>query len=562
VTKVLFSRNRSDRRSRLDRNTRRLREIVSVAVRYGLAEQFRRLPGKQMQRWLRGSAGQNIADLSTAVRMRLALTELGTTFIKFGQMLSTRADLVGPDVARELTHLQSNTPPDRPGVAEATIEKELGGAPETVFAHFDPRPFASASIAQVHYARLHTGENVVVKIEREGIEPRIETDLGILADLAQLAERHVRQLRLYHPVAVVRQFTKMMRVELDFRRELRSLQQFRSNFAGDPTVHFPVPFPDLCTRRVLTMERLEGVLVSQVRRLPGPNAQMDEFVRRGANVYLEMIFRDSFYHADPHPGNLMVLPDQVVGMLDCGMVQWLDEDLREEVEDLLLAMARGDARTMADAVWDLSTSPPSGGRQRLHSDVAELVADYAGETVSGLDIGAGLSSLTEIIHRNHLFLPPGASLLLRMLAELEGTAKQLNPSFQLIELIEPYAERAARHRFAPGRLWLQVQRSVREWERLARAVPGDLNDLLRRMRAGTLSVHLEHRRLDPIVNRLVLGLLTSSLLLGSSLLWSMHAQPLVRGVSLFGAIGFALALVMGVRLLGRIRHSENPPEDK
>jgi ubiquinone biosynthesis protein len=310
------------------------------------------------------------------------------------------------------------------------------------------------------------------------------------------------------------------------------------------------------------MERLEGALLSQIRLLPGPNPEIDEFVRRGANVYLEMIFRDSFYHADPHPGNLMVLADQVVGVLDCGMVQSLDEDLREMVEDLLLAFVRADAQAMTDAVWDLCTQPPSGGRQRLQSDVADLVADYAGETVSGLDLGAALNSLTEIIHRNHLFLPPGASLLLRMLAQLEGTAKQLNPSFELIELVEPYAERAASHRLAPGRLSQKLRRGVREWERLARAVPSDLNDLLRRMRAGTLSVHLEHRRLDPVVNRLVLGLLTSSLLLGSSLLWSMHAEPLVRGVSLFGAVGYTLAFAMGVRLLRRIGRSEHPRQDQ
>jgi ubiquinone biosynthesis protein len=559
---LLAAGDRSDGRSRLDRNTRRLRQIVSVAVRYGLAEQLRRLPGMQIQRWLRGSAGQDLMELGAPVRLRLALTELGTTFIKFGQMLSTRADLIGQDVARELTHLQSDAPPDSPGVAEATIEKELGGAPEAVFASFDPKPFASASIAQVHHARLHTGENVVVKIQRDGIERQIDTDLGILADLAALAEKHVRELRLYHPVAVVRQFARMMRGELDFRRELRNIEQFRRNFAGDPTVHFPVPFPDFCTRRVLTMERLEGALLSQIRLLPGPNPQMDEFVRRGANVYLEMIFRDSFYHADPHPGNMMVLADQEVGVLDCGMVQSLDEDLREMVEDLLLAFVRGDAQAMTDAVWDLCTQPPSGGRQGLQSDVADLVADYGGETVSGLDLGAALNSLTEIIHRNHLFLPPGASLLLRMLAQLEGTAKQLNPSFELTELIEPYAERAATRRLSPGRLRQKLRRGVREWERLARAVPSDLNDLLRRMRAGTLSVHLEHRRLDPVVNRLVLGLLTSSLLLGSSLLWSMHAEPLVKGVSLFGAIGYALAFAMGVTLLGRIRRSERPREDR
>jgi ubiquinone biosynthesis protein len=558
---MLLSWGRQDRRSARGRNARRLREIAGVAVRYGFADRLRNLRGARVQRWLRGTAGQDIAELATPVRVRLALTELGTTFIKFGQMLSTRADLVGQDVARELAHLQSQTPPDPPGTAEATIERELGAPPEKVFASFEPTPFASASIAQVHHARLHTGESVVVKVQRGGIEAPIDTDLGILADLAELAERH-GELKLYHPVAVVRQFTKMMRGELDFLRELRNLQQFRSNFAADPTVHFPVPFPEFCTRRVLTMERLEGVLLSQVKPVPGVSPEMDSFVRRGADMYLEMVFRDGFYHADPHPGNLMLLPEEVIGVLDCGMVQQLDDDLREAIEDLLLAIVRGDARDVTDGVWHLCLLPPASGRQQLLSDVTELLSDYAGATVSGLQMGAVVNDLTEVIHRNRLFLPPGASLLLRMLGELEGTAQQLNPSFQLLELIEPYAEKSLRRRLAPKRVMRQLGRSAREWERLARGLPGDLNDMLQSMRAGTLSVHLEHRRLDPVVNRLVLGLLTSSLLLGSSLLWSMHAEPLVRGVSLFGAIGYALAFVLGAKLLSRIARSEQPRREK
>ena len=515
-----------------------------------------------MQRWLRGSAGQNIVALSIPVRIRLALTELGTTFIKFGQMLSTRPDLVGQDVARELTRLQSDTQPDPPGVAEKTIEKELGKAPATVFASFEPTPFASASIAQVHYARLHTGENVVVKIQKDGIEPRIEADLKILADLAELAEKYIADLKAYHPAAVVHQFTKTMRGELDFQRELRNIQQFRHNFAGDETVHFPVPFPDFCTRRVLTMERIEGVLLSQIKLLPGPNPEMDEFVRRGAKMYLEMIFRDSFYHADPHPGNLMVLPDNVVGVLDCGMVQALDDALRETMEDMLLACARGDARAFTDALSEMTTSPPAGGRQQLESDLTELVDDYVGQTLGGVNMSEAVNSLSEIIHHNQLFLPPGAWLLLRTLAEVEGTTKLLNPSFSLFDLIESYAEEAAVRRLAPKRVWLKKQRSAHEWERLMRAIPRDLNDMLQGMRAGTLSVHLEHRRLDPIVNRLVLGILTSSLLLGSSLLWSMHAAPLVRGVSLFGVIGYALAFIMALKLFRLMRRSEHPPDDK
>jgi ubiquinone biosynthesis protein len=562
VMNLASVRERLERRSRRRRNTNRFRQIASVAVRYGLADQLRKMPGKRMQQWLRGSAGQNIVDLSAPVRIRLALSELGTTFIKFGQMLSTRPDLVGQDVAAELTHLQSQTPPDPSGVAEATIQKEFGSPPTTLFASFEPTPFASASIAQVHHARLHSGENVVVKVQKDGIESRVEADLSMLADLAALAERHVDDLKPYHPVAVVRQFTKIMRAELDFLRELRNIQQFRQNFAADGTVHFPVPYPELCSRRILTMERLEGALVSQIKILPGPNPEMDEFARRGANMYLEMIFRDGFYHADPHPGNLMVLPDGVVGVLDCGMVQRLDDDLREAIEDLLLAAVHRDPQTVTEAVWDLCTTPPTTERQRLQSDITDLVTEYAGQSIGSVDVGALVNSLTAVIYENHLFLPPGVMLLLRMLGELEGTAKQLNPQFGLFGLIQPYAEDAARRRLAPKRVWLQVQRGAREWERLLRTVPSDLNDMLARMRAGTLSVHLDHRRLDPVVSRLVLGLLTSSLLLGSSLLWSLHAEPVVGGVSLFGAIGYAAACVMGVTLFRDIRYSERPPEDR
>jgi ubiquinone biosynthesis protein len=455
-----------------------------------------------------------------------------------------------------LTRLQSDTEPDPPGVAEETIRTELGRSAATLFASFEPTPFATAYIAQVHHARLRSGEQVVVKIQKSGIEARIEADRGLLADLAGLVERHVVSLKPYHPVDLVAQFTKTVRGELDFGRELRNIQEFRQHFAGDETVHFPVPYPELCTRRVLTMERLEGVLLSQMRVPPGPNPETEEFARRGANLFLRMIFRDSFYHADPHPGNLMVLPDGVVGVLDCGMVQRLDDELRETIEDLLLALVRGDAQTVTDTVWDLSTSPPTLGRRRLHADVTEVLADYQGQTIGEVDIGALLNSLTKVIHRNQLFLPPGVSLLLRTLTELEGTAKLLNPSFRLTELVQPYAEESYRRRLAPKRVWLRMARSAREWDRVLRAIPGDLNDLLQGMRAGTLSVHLEHRRLDPVVNRLVLGLLTSSLLLGSSLLWSMRAEPLVRGVSLFGAIGYGLAFVMGLGLLRAIRRSE------
>jgi ubiquinone biosynthesis protein len=216
---------------------------------------------------------------------------------------------------------------------------------------------------------------------------------------------------------------------------------------------------------------------------------------------------------------------------------------------------------MADAVWDLSTSPPVGRRQQLQSDIVELLDEFEDETIGAVDVSALTGRLLEVIHRNHLFLPPGASLLLRMLGELEGTAKRVNPSFDLFALIQPFAERAARRRIAPRRAWQHLQRGAREWHQLARALPRDLNELMQRMRSGTFSVHLVHRRLDRVVNRLVLGLLASSLLLGSSLLWSLKAAPLVGGVSLLGAAGYGVAMLMGLKLFRDVLRSERRSVD-
>lgn len=540
---------------RLERNASRVAQIAAVLVRYGLADWLRKVPANRIQAWLRDAEGHPIPELATPVRIRLALTELGTTFIKFGQMLSTRPDLAGVELARELAKLQSTTPPDPPGAARARVEAELGKPPEALFAHFAPEPFASASIAQVHEARLHSGEPVVLKIAKQGTEARVEADLGILTDLAELAQKHVSELRPYAPVAVVRQFARTLRAELDFTRELRNLEEFRRNFAEDDTVHFPRPWPELSSRRVLTMERLDGIMVSDPEALRARSADIDAFARRGANMYAEMIFRDGFYHADPHPGNLMLLAGEVIGVLDCGMVQRLDDDLRDAIERLLFAVAEADADAMADAVWNLGASPPAASREELRSEMAELAADYKGRSLGERQMTTLVSGLLEAIHRHRVFLPPQIAMLLRTLVELEGTAQLLDPSFDLGEAVRPYLDKSMARRFAPQRIARRLGRGFREWDRLAEALPRYLNEALQRMRAGTFSMHLEHRRLEPVVNRLVMGLITSSLILGASVLWSLQAPPLVGGYSLLGLVGYALSVLLGFRLYRSIRRS-------
>ena len=286
---------------------------------------------------------QAIAQMPVAVRLRLALTEMGTTYIKLGQVLSTRADLVGPEIAAELRKLQADTPADPPEVVRRTIEDELGKAPEELFAEFEPAAFSSASIGQVHRARLADGQQVVVKVQHAGIQEKVRIDLALLEKLAKLLQEYVPEARNYQPVATTREFRRTLLRELEFTCERSNMEQFTRNFAEDQTVHIPTVFKDRCGKRVLTMELLDGIPGSKSEKLSEAGVDLNELARNAANIFLNMIFRDGFYHADPHPGNFFVLDGGVVGLLDCGMVGRLDDSTRELFEDLLLMLMQRDA---------------------------------------------------------------------------------------------------------------------------------------------------------------------------------------------------------------------------
>jgi ubiquinone biosynthesis protein len=541
--------------TRLERNAHRAGEIISVLAKYGLADWFKDWDVAWIQERLQSSGGQHIPDLSVEERARLALCELGPTFIKLGQMLSTRPDLVGPGMASELAHLQTHTNADSAATSRATIAAELGQPPEKLFSQFEEAPMASASIAQVHRAQLPTGENVVIKVQHAGIPDRILADLDILADLAELAEKHAPHLRPYQPVAVVYQFRRTLLHELDFTSERRNLEEFTAHFADDDTVHFPRAYEAFSRPRVLTMERLEGILGTDTAALAASGADLNEFARRGANMYLQMIFRDAFYHADPHPGNLMLLPGGVVGVLDCGMVGRLDEELAEEADGMLMAVTNRNSVELADTLLRIGSAPPGLARDQFRDDIADFVAAYTGQSIHELDLSHAMNDLAQIVHRYNLALPPPFTLLLRTLVELEGTAQKLNPEFSLAEVIRPFYAEMVDRRLSPRRIFGRMRRAYSEWERLAESLPGELNDALRRLREGTFSVHLYHRNLDQVVNRLVLGVVIAALIVGSSLLWSMSAAPTLDGVSILGGAGYLVAAYLGWRLVRATRKS-------
>ncbi|MFG0264855.1 MAG: ABC1 kinase family protein [Rhodopirellula sp. JB055] len=543
----------------LIRNADRFREVVTTLARHGLADWISGVPSVWRER-LR--VGRDDESLTTPQRIRVAMTDLGTTFIKLGQVLSTREDLVGPELAREFAQLRANTPSDPPDAVIAMIETELGASIDELFSWFDPVAMASASIGQVHRATTLDGLDVVVKVQHPGIERRIVNDLQIMQKLAEIAEQQSTRLQQYRPVETIREFQRSLIRELDFHRELKNMTRFQKNFADEPKVHFATPYPKLSSRRVLTMERLQGVSVSDKEALESSGADLTAVAMCGATVFLDMIFRDGFYHADPHPGNLMILPSEPqpdqpncpprVGILDCGMVGRIDSGLRDDLEAALIASVTSDAASITEIVVRLGQVPMDFDEPALVSEIQDMLDDYADQNLRDFDVTACLQDVIRIIREHHIYLPAKVAMLLKVLAMLEGTAHQLNPDFSLAELLQPYGQQAMSRRLSPRRVYERMKSRVNEWEHFLSILPKDLADVLHSLKQGNFDVHLQHRRLEPVVNRLVMGILTAALFVGSASLWSSGVSPQLFGVSVPGLLGCSLAVFMGVRLTWQI----------
>ena len=538
------------------RHLNRITEIITTLSKYGLADWVDRLNIGLLRGLYRHTVHRALADLSTEARIRLTLTELGTTFIKLGQLLSTRPDLIGTKLADELTQLQTNVPGDPPEVIRTWIERELGRPIPELFADFDDQPLASASIAQVHTARLHDGTPVVLKVQHPDIVDRIRNDLEILRGLAEQAERYIDELKPYQPTAIVREFERTITRELDFLREMRNLERFRAAFASDATVQFPKPYPEFCTARVLTMDRLVGVSFAELARMP-PSDESNELARRGARLFLEMIFRDGFYHADPHPGNLLLLPDGVLGVLDVGMVGQLTPTLRHDLTDLLFAIGSGDSDEMVTILTRLSQPATIHDPADFAADVSDFLSYYQGVPLNRIDISAALNRITEIVRRHRLILPTGIALLIRVLVVLEGTSRLLKPDFRLNEVLDPFRQRLLAERLSPWRRWQRFRDLLHDYQVLMSRFPEQLRDILQKAQAGRIEVQLEHHHLEPSVNRLVLGVITAAMILGSSILWAFKAPPTLGGVSVIGLLGMMASAISGIRLIRAILRSRS-----
>ena len=535
------------------RNVNRWGEILSILSKYGLAGWLSRFEFATGKGWLKNRSGEVLATQSRETRIRLALEELGPTFIKLGQIMSTRPDIVGGVLASELEQLQANVPADSYEQIAEIIQDELGRPSDEIFAEFSTEPVASASIGQVHRARLKTGEEVAVKVQHFDIQHRVSVDLDILMGLAQLAER-LPELRSYRPCTTAAEFQRALRRELDFTRERRHLEQFASTFGEDERVLIPQVYPAYCSERVLVMEWLEGIPISAADQAQSAGIDLTAVTRDGAEIYLEMIFQHGMYHADPHPGNLLLMADGGIGLLDFGMVVRIDAGLREDIEDLLLAIIEQDADHLVAVVMRVGAVPVGLDETNLSLDLSDFVAHYAHQSVDHFELTAALTEMFDLMRRYEIVLPAPMALMLKVLVMLEGTAQRLQPDFSLMEVLEPYQRKIVSRRLSPARQMRKAKRLAYEMQQLAEVVPRRLRDILQQVQSGRFDVHLDHRGLEPSVNRLVLGMLTSALFLGSVLLVTHQVWPF-REVSVPGALGMALSAAMGLRLLRAIGKS-------
>ena len=582
----------------LYRNVRRWTEIVSVLSKYGLADWLSRFNIDFVTDLLRSSGEQTQSQLTQHARIRLALTELGPTFIKFGQLLSTRPDLIGAELANELEQLQSNAPKDSFEKIKQIIEEEQGRPLEEIYVEFDEEPIASASIGQVHGAKLKVGPgelvdvfghphqngaangsangaidgsriiDVVVKVRHAGIERVVDTDLDILAGLASLAAK-LEDFKNYRPEAIVREMSRTMRRELDFEREARNLKQFRALFENEPDVTVPEPISELSSTRMITMQRISGTKLREMRNTPPEGVDPAEVARSGANLYLKMIFNHGFYHADPHPGNLVVTDDGKIGLLDFGMVGRISEQLREDIEAMLVAIVNQDVLMLTALIKRVGNCPMDLDESALSNDIADFVGQYSTQMVAHFDMSGALNDFVSVVRRYEISLPSEAMLLIKVLVTLEGTGRLLNPQFSLMEIMKPFQRMLILKRMSPARQMRKMRRFYLEAEQLADALPQSVSNILEQIQTGRFDVHLVHRRLGPTANRLVLGLMTSALFLGSSLMLSYKVPPLffpgegplgIQDLSFLGLTGFFVSLMMGLRLMWAIRKSGNLDE--
>jgi len=532
----------------------RYREVANILIKHGFGWVFDRFPihkpyGKKKTSML----NKELHGPSTAKRLRIALEELGPTYIKIGQLLSTRPDILSPVYINELEKLQNDVPPFSFDILQEVLLGE--GINPADFVYIDPEPLAAASIAQVHRATLKTEERVVIKVRRPGISKIVATDLEILYELSKLAEKRSNWGRFYKLSEVVEELAEALRNGLDFCREARNCAAFYENFARDRNVLIPRVFWDYSSEKVLILEELEGIKISDFSALKMAGCNSQKIAANLIDALFKQVYEYGFFHADPHPGNIAVSEGEKLIFYDFGQVGIVDQRSREKAINLLIGMMRYDVNAVSRALLDIAIGSQHINKEEFQRDVSRLQQKYYGLPLSEIKVGTALSELIDLSMKHQMRLPAELSLLVKMLMTVEGLITQLDPQISIVDMAEPYGRKLLINRFSRERLKKDIGELLLDYLALFRALPRELDNILKLIEAGELKVRMEHynlqrlnARLDIVSNRLSIAIIIASIIIGTSLVVEKAGSTFLTRLPLV-EIGFLTAVVLGLFLI-------------
>ncbi|MGD2184699.1 MAG: AarF/UbiB family protein [Desulfobacterales bacterium] len=542
------------------RHLNRYRQILTVLFKYGFEDLLERLKLDQyIEAGLQAISRKRtepVEKLTRPQRLRMAFEELGPTYIKLGQVLSTRPDLVPVDYVNELAKLQDEVPPFAFDEVLEVVEAEFGKPLEELFDELEEQPLASASIGQVHIARLKDEEAVAVKFQRPGIKKVIEVDLEIMLHLATLAERHIKEFEIHRPVKIVEEFARTLEKEIDYNIEATHMERLARQFLDHPYVYIPVVFREFTTSRVLTTELIDGIKISNIKKLEAAGLDKKVIADRIVELVLKQAFDHGFFHADPHPGNIFVLADNIICMVDFGMMGTVDRRTREEFVDLIDSLVHQHEVKTTQVLLNLTDWDEQPDARALEREVADFTGRHLYKALKDMEIGKLLQDLIELTARFRLRIPPDIFLMIKALSAVENIGRTLNPEFDLIAHAAPFIRRVKLERFAPQRLSADVFDMMSQLLQFLQQFPKDLMDMAGMIRQQRLRLQIEHKGLESMLatqdqtsNRMSFAIIIAALIIGSALIVISEIPPLVFGISLIGIIGYVVAAVMGIWLL-------------
>ncbi|MBO7448406.1 AarF/ABC1/UbiB kinase family protein [bacterium] len=547
----------------------RYKEILAILVKYGYKDLLMKInpsENKDINEVLKDGntvPPESVQALSGAERFRLLLESLGTTFIKFGQILSTRNDILPEDYCAELKKLQDKVPPFPDEDAKAIIKEELGKTTDELFQSFSDKPVACASIAQVYKATLPSGEIVAIKIRRPNIEKRIQADLAIMEDLSRLLEKYVQEARAIRPTTLVREFGRQLQQEMNLLVEANNLERFNILNQNESRLKLVKLYRDLSTSHILTMEFVTGTKISNTEKLRSLNLDLKTIAKNGASVIISQIFDQGFYHGDPHPGNILVQDDGRICFLDFGAMGKLTKEQRMLLAEGLVAVVRRRDDELLRVVLKLSSNGDDiKDTKELGRDISDFVDTYAYLPLNRIKVDEILNDLMKLLTKHGIILPPEISTLVKVLAMLDGTYLAIDPDFQVMEVMKPYAQKLVLEKFDPKRLASDMTHTSAELYRLLRDLPDEARSIIKTIKKAELKVSVSSgnlkqvlRTFDKDANRLSYALIVSALLLASALLLHTHTPPVWHEVSILGIVGLIASATMGLWLLIAIARS-------